>query len=144
MPRKQHDANRQNARRSTGPTSKLGKANMSRNAIKHGLSGAPHLTTPERTRWQDIRAQFRDLADEADIVSCDIDDCATAQVLLERIMGLRHQAFADGTSSDNVAQQLQRLVRHENRLIKRRDQLLHRLGVDEYLNVDPMGDLNTG
>lgn len=147
MPRKQHDANRQNARRSTGPASKLGKANTSRNAIKHGLWGAPVLSTPERSRWQDIRAQFLDLADEADIVSSDIDDCATAQVLLERLMGLRHQAFGDGAKThgcDNVVQDLQRLLRHENRLIKCRDRLLHRLDVDEYLNFDPLNNFKTG
>ena len=104
------------------------------------------LSTPERKRWQDIRVQFRDLADEVDIVSSDIDDCVTAQVLLERLMGLRHQAFGDGAeaySNDNVVQDLQRLVRHENRLIKHRDCLLHRLDVDEYLNVGALNSLKT-
>ena len=144
MPRKQHDANQRNARRSTGPTSKSGKANASRNAIKHGLSGVLVLTPSEHKRWQDIRTNFRDLTDEAYIASADIDECATAQVLLERLMELRHQAFVDAipkSNNDIVVKQLQNLVRHEIPLLLRRDRLLRILDVDEYANFDPMVDL---
>jgi len=147
MTHRQHDANRRNARRSTGPASNSGKANASRNALKHGLWGAPVLTSSEHTRWRDIRESFRDLTDDADIINSEIDDCATAQVLLERLMRLRHQTFGDGAtphSNDNVVQQLQRLVRHENRLIKHRDRLLHLLDVDEYLSFDPLSSFKTG
>lgn len=38
---RQISANQQNARRSTGPTSKAGKARAARNARRHGLTAAP-------------------------------------------------------------------------------------------------------
>jgi hypothetical protein len=38
MPTRKDDANRANARRSTGPRTAAGKARASRNAVRHGLS----------------------------------------------------------------------------------------------------------
>ena len=42
----QLDANRTNAQRSTGPVSDAGKHSVSRNAVKHGLTGATHAALP--------------------------------------------------------------------------------------------------
>jgi hypothetical protein len=44
---KQLDANRRNARNSTGPTTAKGKRNSSHNAVRHGFTGHVVILTPE-------------------------------------------------------------------------------------------------
>src|SRR5277367_5897747 len=43
----QINANRENAKHSTGPTSAQGAATSSRNALRHGLTGQTLVLTPE-------------------------------------------------------------------------------------------------
>src|SRR5712692_6027546 len=54
---RQMNANRNNARRSTGPKSDPGKAASSRNALKHGLAAKHHLLPIENTE------EFHELLD---------------------------------------------------------------------------------
>ena len=44
----QSHANRQNARKSTGPSTPHGKANIAQNALKHGLTARQDVITPRR------------------------------------------------------------------------------------------------
>jgi hypothetical protein len=54
---KQIEANRRNARRSTGPKSQQGKETVSRNAVKHGIYANNVLVLPEE------ESEYRRLAD---------------------------------------------------------------------------------
>lgn len=128
-------ASKQNSYASTGPRSASGKASVSRNAVKHGLSGAPVLTTLEKKRWNEIRTVLNELTDEPESAIQDIDDCAITQVLIERTMSLRYQAQC---SEGRAIEQLEKLVRFENRLNKYRNRLLAILDVNEYEGIDSL------
>ena len=52
------EANRQNAKKSTGPSTAGGKSRVSRNAMKHGLAAAKHFVLP-----QEDPAKFIELED---------------------------------------------------------------------------------
>ena len=56
--RRQIDANRRNARSSTGPRSAAGKAAASLNALRHGLTAAHAMVLPDESA--DAFARFRD------------------------------------------------------------------------------------
>ncbi len=68
--KKQLKANRRNAKRSTGPKTKQGKAVASRNAITHGLATAgvvidsPHLKEDARQYDQLLKSLFEELQPE--------------------------------------------------------------------------------
>ena len=55
-------ANRQNARRSTGPTSEAGKENCKMNALKHGLAARVFVVGPDENadEFEALRAQLRE------------------------------------------------------------------------------------
>jgi hypothetical protein len=76
---KQTEANRANARRSTGPRTAAGKARTSRNAIKHGLLGR-HLLL-ERESAEDYDALLNGLIDSHQPVD-------TAEALLVEKMAI--------------------------------------------------------
>lgn len=77
----QRAANRENARKSTGPKTEAGKAASRRNALKHGLSGEGKVLTPElsqslenarrefETALRPIDAYERQLVDEIALAS---------------------------------------------------------------------------
>lgn len=141
MPRRLHQANKLNAAKGTGPISRIGKTNASRNALKHGLSGVPVLTPSEQARWNHVREFIRELTDDLNAATSDIDDCSTAQVLLERTIILRHKAQSKPelkASGGTMVHELEKLVRFENRLIKRRNRLLAALDHDEYADADSL------
>ena len=59
----QIDANRQNATKSTGPKTPEGKANSSRNAVKHGLT-SDQLTVPHLEEKEEYETLLADLMGE--------------------------------------------------------------------------------
>lgn len=134
MVRRLPQANRRNCLHSTGPKSPAGKLSASRNAIKHGLSGKPELSDRERSRFDSVRNAISEMVDDDESYEQDIRECAISQVLLERTITLRYRSHAEDTP---VTHELEKLIRFENRLTKRRDKLLERLDIDEYADVEP-------
>src|SRR3954469_2273657 len=121
-------ANRANARKSTGPKTAAGKAKVSRNARRHGLSGplvcegayTPHVEALAR----EIAGQDAD--GERLALACNI---AAAQLDLARIRTAKRdlQDAANFGSTDahypcdwSVLPQLERLDRYEQRVFTRR------------------------
>ena len=80
--------NRINAQKSTGPKSAEGKQTVSRNAIKHGLSGSVSFSEHERIRIDFYTNAFLDDCDVTSEQSWMAREAAEAQVTLERIKGL--------------------------------------------------------
>jgi len=87
------EANRNNARRSTGPKTAAGKARASKNALRHGLSVS---VIADPVKAKDIAALIPVLAgarasDEANELAARI---AEAQIDLVRVREARHQLVA--------------------------------------------------
>lgn len=83
---RQHQANRANASRSTGPRSAAGKTRSSRNAAKHGLS-VPVLNDPDLAK--DVAALAREIAGGDDRLLEPAAHIAEAQIDLMRVRRLR-------------------------------------------------------
>ena len=75
--RKQTDANRDNAKKSTGPKTRRGKKASSANAVKHGLTASGWLDDEERDAYF---LTLRALADEYD------PQTATEEILVKRVV----------------------------------------------------------
>ena len=137
-------ANRANARKSTGPKTAAGKARVSRNARRHGLSrplfcdGActPHVEALAR----EIAGQ--DAAGERLALACNI---AAAQLDLARIRIAKRdlQDTANFCTTDtqypcdwSVLPQLERLDRYEQRVFTRRRRAIH-----EFCKTKPMPEV---
>jgi hypothetical protein len=82
---KQIAANRQNAQRSTGPRTAVGKAKVSVNALKHGLTAAQLILPNENAEdFESFRiALFADLALEGEV------ECALADIFVRDLWRLR-------------------------------------------------------
>lgn len=84
------EANRANARLSTGPRTRAGKARASRNAFRHGLR-IPVLSDPELTKQVEDFAHLL-IGERSDPI---LLDCARriaeAQIDLDRIRSTRHE-----------------------------------------------------
>lgn len=133
MTRRLVQSNRRNSAKSTGPKSPQGEAASARNAVKHGLSGTPELSDTELIRFGHLRRAFSELLNTPEMHEHDIHECAISQVLLERIIALRHRAHSNDSLDIHA---LVKLRRFENRLTKQRDRLLRMLNPDEYTHVD--------
>jgi hypothetical protein len=88
-------ANQQNAARSTGPTTPEGKSVSSKNATRHGLTGAftvlPHESQEE---FDQLAAAVRnEFAPETDSENFLVNQMAQARWKLDRIQRLEAQAF---------------------------------------------------
>src|SRR5690242_18763427 len=91
---KQKSANRENARKSTGPKSKEGKAKSRRNSLKHGLAGEGKvLKRPDDQKVQKAITQWREqLQPEGVLEDSLVERAALASVRLE--MCLKHDLAA--------------------------------------------------
>jgi hypothetical protein len=128
------EANRINARRSTGPRTRLGKARASRSARRHGLS-IPVLADGELSK--EVEALTRKMVGNctsADVLAC-ARRVAEAQVDLERARRARYHLLARGldphdeaASFAKLAPQLARLHRYERRALSRRKSAVKALG----------------
>jgi hypothetical protein len=112
MTEAQMNANRENAKKSTGPRSDAGKANSSRNATKHGLTSAnPLLPGEEPDGLQrlrdDLYGRFRPVGEGEELLVTRIADL---QWRLSRV--LTHEA---GIYRDNFGAIQQKDKFHEDR-----------------------------
>jgi hypothetical protein len=119
-------ANQRNARASTGPKTRAGKATVARNAHRHGLS-LPVLNDPAVSR------EAEDLARriEKSVAGAPLDGrghelaCRVAETLIDlrRVrqakLPLHEELHADPTAAGRVMQ-LMRLDRYERRALSRR------------------------
>ncbi|MCA1476155.1 hypothetical protein [Bradyrhizobium sp. NBAIM08] len=84
------DANRQNAKRSTGPKTKMGKVKSSRNARRHGLSRLNFEDDAGASPAGRLIATGFALEQS----SLHLDDLVRANLLLGRIRQARHELLA--------------------------------------------------
>lgn len=108
--KRQIEANRRNARRSTGPKTAAGKAKASRNALCHGLARAG--------AWDDggLLSLVEGFISAAEPVPLDdAEVLARARTELSRIRGIRSEMLAAVLQSQNlkILQSLKRLERYE-------------------------------
>jgi hypothetical protein len=86
---RQLEANRVNARASTGPRSAKGKARASQNARRHGLSLSIHLHPALSAEAENLAHEFAgEWADVPDILDC-ARRVAEAQIDLQRVRAAR-------------------------------------------------------
>lgn len=108
---RQIEANRRNAKRSTGPKTMGGKARSSRNALRHGLAGSCKRDDPEFTSLMNaIRAG---LAHEMGAQTAEA--VAHAKCDLRRVRAVRQAMLADvlGGATEAVRRRLKGLERYE-------------------------------
>jgi len=121
-------ANRQNARRSTGPRTPAGKAKAARNSLRHGLS-RPVRTDPALAREVEtcacrIAGEGASPARHALAVAV-----AEAEVDLARIARVRQLLTAERAAGRNVEKQLLAIDRYARRARFRHKLALEDLGV---------------
>lgn len=85
----QIEANRRNAKKSTGPKTVEGKLNSSRNATRHGLCAPRELTPDEAARAERLAASW--VGREVDLKLIKVaEELARAQVRIEQVQTARH------------------------------------------------------
>jgi hypothetical protein len=127
---KQIEANRRNAKRSTGPRTASGKSKSSRNALRHGLS-LP--LTIDGSTMAEIDELARLLAHgEIDNTTATVE-VAAAQVDLQRIQRIRRDVLAKidlATATPKELQHLLAIDRYETCARIRRRRALNRTVVE--------------
>ncbi|MEY9107455.1 hypothetical protein ABH999_003651 [Bradyrhizobium yuanmingense] len=105
------EANRRNAKRSTGPKTEVGKAKSSRNARQHGLSRSTHEHAANASPL--ARAIAGGLAQQHG--SLNMDDLVRANLLLGRIRQARHDMLVAllECASPKLVRRLAGLERYE-------------------------------
>jgi hypothetical protein len=104
---KQIDANRANAKRSTGPRTAAGKLKSSRNAFRHGLSGPLPL---DLASWLEVDAIARALTPQGAEQGRAAVEFAKAQAELRRIDAIRQEMWLGIDIAQLHAGRLQQLV----------------------------------
>jgi hypothetical protein len=134
---KQIEANRRNAKRSTGPRTASGKSTSSHNALRHGLSLPLRM---DGATMAEIDELARLLAhEEIDDTTATVE-VAAAQVDLQRIQRIRRNVLAKIDLAIATPKELQHLLaidRYETRARTRRRRALSRtiLGVDQMTSL---------
>jgi hypothetical protein len=128
---KQIAANRANAKRSTGPTSGLGKLRSSRNALKHGFSLGLPLSPANIKRIEALKKQLGGRNGDADL-DLALEEFARAQLQILRIRKVQTHALAElrkGAESDELKalRRLASLDRYERYALTQRGRAARRL-----------------
>jgi hypothetical protein len=124
-------ANRNNAKKSTGPRSNAGRAVSRRNALRHGLAASIANKSAFGGDVEDL-ARVLSSASGLQGVSGVAREAAEAQLDLSRIRKIRAFLyetiyFADGAGPDRLAElndKLAKLERYERRALSRRKRAL--------------------
>ena len=158
------DANRRNARRSTGPKSPGGKAKVAKNALRHGLAISPRLYQALDGDIEELAALIAGKGASSHRLEC-ARRIAEAQIDLRRIRQVRisiwsHCRIGDTEPSDPsgetpksrpapalsgadmdmnaLAKQLLRLDRYERRALSRRKAAIREIQqLDAYPRLEP-------
>jgi hypothetical protein len=93
--KKQIEANRRNAKKSTGPKTPEGKAKSAQNALKHGLlASCPVLPEEDPMAYELLRANLhKELCPEGQLETLLVNRIAAAQWRLARVPGLEAALF---------------------------------------------------
>jgi hypothetical protein len=122
---KQIAANRRNALKSTGPITARGKARVSRNALRHGLSVPVNRASVEAADIEEFALQL--VGDAASRTEIDLARVvAAAQLELVRIHCEKQLVLTSGVSSPEI-KAIRRLERYERRANSRRKRALSEL-----------------
>lgn len=127
---RQIDANRNNAKRSTGPKTEAGKARASRNALRHGLSRLAISDGPELAVL--AGALVTGLDDTAS--SLEVRDIARAKLALAQIRAARSGLLTE-LLEGQIAAQLKRLAgmeRYERAAMARQKRALRALRLGSF------------
>jgi hypothetical protein len=113
-------ANRANAQHSTGPKTDDGKARVSQNAVKHGLTSKDIIVRPdEREEFEALQADLlAEIAPFGALEGLLFEQLLHAAWNLRRIRRLEAKAFdgaADPLEDDKLAQLLDRYARYQAR-----------------------------
>jgi hypothetical protein len=114
---RKRDANRTNARRSTGPRSEEGKRQSARNALGHGLSSSvlrdPYVGEEVRALAHQIAGSYQHLFDLA-------TEIAEAQVSLQRVRQIRTELMNRALRNPRYrsASETMRMIRIPGRILK--------------------------
>jgi hypothetical protein len=125
---RQIEANRKNAKRSTGPNTRLGKAKSRRNAFCHGLS---QPTSADNSTIEALTSAIMDRAERCD---GDATELVRATLQLRRIGIVRHGLLVALLESREAkwAKRLRGLERYERAALAKRKRALR-------VNNEPMG-----
>ena len=126
------EANRANARRSTGPKSARGKAHSRRNSLRHGLNSSAVLfgvdgvpTNPEvRRLWERLQNELDHEDQEVDPL---IEEVATEWAHQLLAAELENNLWKSAVDDGSVAIRLRSLNRHRSRSQRTLLRLLERL-----------------
>lgn len=110
--RRKVEANRSNARNSTGPTTAHGKARIARNARRHGLNVSVFADPVLSQQVEKMAAEIADAMADGEIYEL-ARRVAEAQIDLQRIRCARHQMLTDLLNDANyhIAVGARKLVR---------------------------------
>jgi hypothetical protein len=105
-------ANRLNAQKSTGPRTSEGKAVVSQNAVRHGLTAANDVISSEsQAEFDQYRAQFLDeLAPAGPMESMLAERVVALSWRLKRVSRIQNQAI-DALNTDNTSSPLAKLTK---------------------------------
>ena len=126
---KQIKANRENAKRSTGPRSAAGKLASSRNATSHGLSISLAADSAASTKAYKL-AETLTLARADQAQKMEALEMAQAQIQLIRVAAVRSSLIASLDLTSRLDQQVRRLAaldRYERPALKQRLRAARRL-----------------
>jgi len=127
---RQIKANRENAKRSTGPRTAAGRLKSSRNSLRHGLS-LPLTFDPAAAAKADQIAQML-VPENANVMAA--TEFAQAQAELLRIGSVRNELMAgldlmSGTADVDKLHRLAALDRYERLAVTKRRRAVRRLSV---------------
>jgi hypothetical protein len=100
---KQMAANRRNARRSTGPKSRLGKFRSSRNALKHGFSLNLSLDSASIKRVNSLKEKLPSAGASKDMERA-AEEFARAEIQIANIRKTQSKALAELVKAPEVDQ----------------------------------------
>jgi hypothetical protein len=122
---RQIEANRRNAKRSTGPKTLAGKAAVKKNALKHGLTSANVAVESEFVEHLMTSLAEGDQSERARVI-------ATATEIIMRVRQLCDQkllaAFTGGEPLEPALKDVARLRRYEKRAISKRRKAMEQGG----------------
>ena len=95
-------SNRRNAKKSTGPRTRTGKAKAALNAIKHGLS-AQLIYDPETSaRISAVASEFLEGLPQTELTTLLARQAAEAQIMFERVQEAKRQVWHEVASHPHI------------------------------------------
>ena len=107
----QLDANRSNAKKSTGPKTNAGKSIASSNAMKHGTISKQLISKTENSAYQIfLSALQKAYPNKNPLVAMQLERIAKIKIQLDRIQSTIDATFTMGQLEENVDSKLMELL----------------------------------